>query len=252
MTKGTSQVARIRLPKGVGTLLILGGSFDPPHSGHIDAALSAVTRGRMTDAAVLLVPAAKSPHKPAGAFASDRHRVAMLRLVIGHLPGVRMWLDEVRRAASGEPSYTIDTLRRLRSVVPECVRLRLVIGTDQAAVFHTWRAPREIIEIAEPIVLRRRPVTTAAGLVKAIDHGFWTPSERDAWGKRLAKNTLRADNSTAIRAAILKAPSDVARWKAYPGLRDLHPAVARYIAAHGLYGFAGSRRMMIQRKRPSA
>lgn len=236
MDKGIPAVVPPRLPTSVGTLLVLGGSFDPPHAGHLGPVLSAIDRGGLRDAWVLLVPAARSPHKPQGPIATDRHRVAMLRLVAREQPRVAIWLDEIRRAEEGGHSYTIDTLRRLRSVVPDRVRLRLIIGTDQAAAFHRWREPREIIDIAEPLVLRRRPLTTAAGLVGAMDGGFWTRAERAVWGSRLAKNTLMPDNSTAVRAAIAAAPRDVRRWGTLPGLCFLTPAVSRYIASKGLYG----------------
>lgn len=237
MASAESPITPLKLPKGVRTLIVLGGSFDPPHVGHLVPALSAIEKGRIRDAKVLLVPAARSPHKPAGTAASDRHRIAMLRLLAKRWPGVLIWLDEIRRARIGEPSYTVDTLRRLRRIVPEHVGLRLLIGTDQAAAFHKWREPREIIRLAEPLVLRRKPIASRAELLRAMEHTFWSNSELEAWAGRLTKNALAADNSTAIRAAIPNAPADVRTWPKRPGLRFVDSKIAKYIVTHGLYGF---------------
>lgn len=230
-------VTPLKLPKGVRTLIVLGGSFDPPHAGHLGPVFSAIEKGRIKGAKVLLVPAARSPHKPAGTAASDQHRIAMLKLLAKRWPAAMVWLDEIKRAQAGEPSYTIDTLRRLRRIVPEHVGLRLLIGTDQAAAFHKWREPREIISLAEPLVLRRKPIASRDELLRAMGDGFWSEAELEAWAGRLAKNALAADNSTAIRAAIPNAPADVRKWAKRPGLRFLEPKIAKYIMAHGLYGF---------------
>jgi nicotinate-nucleotide adenylyltransferase len=224
--------------RGMRTLLVVGGSFDPVHSGHVLVPQAAMSidfgmRGR-----ILYVPAARSPHKTDGPFASDEHRVGMLRALTERSESCGYWTDEIDRAkdgGGGDPSYTIDTLQRLRSVIRATVKLRLVIGIDQALRFHTWRRPREIIEIAEPYVLPRGGV---AQLGEAMDRGFWTPGERRRWdGWVAAHPVIRDDNSTAIRAAIPGAPADVEAWRSIDGLKYVPDVVARYIIEHNLYGF---------------
>jgi nicotinate-nucleotide adenylyltransferase len=223
------------------TLLVVGGSFDPLHSGHVLVPQAAMAidfgkRGR-----ILYVPAARSPHKTDGPFASDEHRVGMLRAFTDQCESCGYWTDEIDRANTGEgggPSYTIDTLQRLRSVIRPTVSLRLVIGMDQALRFHTWRRPRDIIEIAEPYVLPRGGLIGVAKLGEALDRDFWTPGERRRWdGWVAAAPVIRDDNSTAIRAAIPGAPADVEAWRSIDGLKYVPDVVARYIIEHNLYGF---------------
>jgi nicotinate-nucleotide adenylyltransferase len=222
---------------------VFGGSFDPPHFYHTIAPLSVAVRCYEKDAWVLYVPAARSPFKPQGPMASDKHRLAMLNLALD-VPGPRsIWTDELDRAAWNRdrgvdgPSFMIDTLRRLRRVVPRRVELRLLIGSDQVRDFQKWKSPREIIRIAEPLVLAREPVTTASSLMASLDKDFWTRAECRAWCKRLAPNFPIEQSSTELRDAIPGAPRDVRRWDKVPGLSGIIAPVARYIVKHSLYGF---------------
>lgn len=248
MVKGIPHVRPIRLPKGIETLLVFGGSFDPPHAGHELASLTSLAGFDTASTRVLLVPAARSPHKTDGPRATDRQRVAMARLLMKDWAAhVMVWTDEIDRALPGEPSYTIDTLRRLRRAIPSKVKLRLLIGSDQAAAFHRWRAPRAIVRLAEPLVLRRKPVTTARALRAAMDHAYWTPEELSAWEGRLAHNVVVTESSTAVRWAIRAAPRDVRRWKSIAGLDGIPIGVARYIVAHSLYGFGTAKNPTGQR-----
>jgi nicotinate-nucleotide adenylyltransferase len=230
-------ITPLALPKGVRTLLVFGGSFDPPHFGHEIASLTSLAGFDPATTRILLVPAARSPHKADGPRASDRQRLAMVRLVARGYKHVLVWTDELDRAAAGKPSYSIETLRRLRRVIPPGVKLRLLIGTDQAVAFHRWKSPRAIIKVAEPLVLRRRPIVTARALGKAMDHMFWTRAELASWEARLAENILSPESSTAARAAIPGAPLDVRRWKRIAGLNGIPAEVAQYIVKRNLYGF---------------
>lgn len=147
-----------------GRLVLFGGSFDPPHRAHLYFARFILER--FPEAAILMVPAARSPHKQAGPFASPEQRCEMLRLGlldVGLGPGVDasrpsragIWTDEIDRARASEPSYWVDTLRRVRSLTPPDLPLSFVMGSDQLAVFHRWREPHEILRLASPLVLVR-------------------------------------------------------------------------------------------------
>lgn len=239
-------ITPITLPTRVRTLLVFGGSFDPPHFYHTIGPLSVVRRLYGPRGWVLYVPAAQSPHKPDGPHASDEHRLAMLRLALD-LPGPRsIWTDEIDRArrarersgATRAPaSYTIDTLRRLRRVLPATVSLRLLIGSDQVAAFHRWKRPREIIRLAEPLVMVREPVVTASSLYSSLDREFWTLDERRAWCTRLAPNFPMEPSSTAVRDAIPGASRNAERWENHSRLSGIATSVAEYIIEHNLYGF---------------
>ena len=237
-TRTSTPITPLKLPRGVRHLLVFGGSFDPPHLEHFAAPLTVKNLLYGDRGYVLHVPAARSPLKIQGPNAGDEHRLAMLRLGgegREHLFGV--WTDELDRAREGKPSYTIDTLRRLRRIVPATVELRLLIGMDQATQFHRWKAPRAIIRLAQPLVMARPPLLSAFDLASELDQaGFWTRAEVAAWCCRLAPNLAGPDSSTSVRRALASAPANPARWKNMDGLKHLSSGVARYIVAHHLYG----------------
>jgi nicotinate-nucleotide adenylyltransferase len=241
----SAPITPLELPRGVKHLLVYGGSFDPPHFYHTIAPLSVVGRIYSKDAWILYVPAARSPHKRRGPFASDEHRLAMLSLALD-VPGPRsIWTDEIDRARwerehgqGGAASYMVDTLRRLKRVLPrEGITLRLLIGSDQVAGFHRWKDARKVMALAEPLVLVREPVTTASAVVSALDPDFWTREERRAWCTRLAPNFPMDPSSTAARDRIPGAPRDAEKWERREGLDSIITPVARYIIEHNLYGF---------------
>ncbi|MBI5625347.1 MAG: bis(5'-nucleosyl)-tetraphosphatase (symmetrical) YqeK [Elusimicrobia bacterium] len=127
-------------------ILIMGGSFDPPHKGH-RALLMAAAR-ELAPEAVVLAPAFQAPLKglpgaPAGV------RVAMLRALVSGLPkGLRkrcsLDLSEVR---SRRKVYTVETLRRLARRHPQA-EFHFVVGSDSAASFHRWRDPKALRRLA--------------------------------------------------------------------------------------------------------
>lgn len=229
-------ISPLALPASVTHLVVFGGSFDPPHAGHIAAPTQAVDRLYGKSGWLLYIPAAQSPHKPNGAHASNGDRLAMLRLALAGLPRTSIWTDELDRPGSTStkrPSYTAETLRRLRSIVPKRVTLRLLIGTDQVRAFHRWRNPRAILRTAEPLVLARDPDVLARDILANLDPTFWTQPDRAAWCTRLAPNDPLPAASTNLREAIPSATA--AAWRR-PPLNLLAPAVAEYIRTHGLYG----------------
>jgi nicotinate (nicotinamide) nucleotide adenylyltransferase len=231
------------VPAGVKTVLVFGGSFDPPHYYHTVGPLVVVMQVFSQSGWLLYVPAAKSPLKGHGPVASDDHRIAMLKLGLD-IPGRRsIWTDELDRAKwqrshGGErPSYTIDTLLRLRSVLPSSTQLRLLIGSDQAAQFHKWKDPRAVIRLAEPLVMAREPIDRVSSLYSSLDSDFWTREERAAWCTRMAPNFPLPASSTSVRELIPRAPRTAASWKKVEGLSDITTPVAAYIIKHRLYGF---------------
>lgn len=116
--------------------------------------------------------------------------------------------------------------------------LRLLIGADQAAVFHRWKSFRSIIRIAEPLVMPRAPLLTADDLYTALArHGrAWSRAELAAWCTRLAPTPVVPDASTQVRAAIPDAPARASDWARRPPLDQVPRAVVSYIIEHRLYG----------------
>jgi len=131
----------------------LGGTFDPPHEGHLHLARRA-REARDLDH-VLWVPAARPPHKPGLVLAEETERARMLELLLcEETSGSSIWTVEFGR---GGPSYTVDTLRSLRSLLAPAAQLFLVLGSDNLPGLAGWRDVEEVLALAEPIVVPRRP-----------------------------------------------------------------------------------------------
>ena len=134
---------------------VLGGTFDPPHLGHLIVAHD-VAEGLGLDR-VLLVLAARPPHK-SRALSPAELRLEMLEAALAHDPVLVASDIEVRRAG---PSYTIDTLGEIRARYPEA-ELVLVIGTDQWQQFEGWKDPQGIARMATIAVMTREGEDPAA------------------------------------------------------------------------------------------
>jgi nicotinate-nucleotide adenylyltransferase len=221
----TAPVTPLPFPPQARSILFCGGAFDPPHRAHVELADAARCRAA-PEAWLLFVPAGRSPLKGASETPSQ-HRLEMLRLATAQLPQTGIWTDELDRDTPGARSYWIDTLRRARSCIdPQC-ELRFLIGADQAIDFHRWREPREILSIAQPLVLLRPPVTTVKDLRHQLStQGVWSPDEVDRWTRCVVPLRLDPTSATEIRAKLARGE---------PHIPELYEPVLRYIRQHGLY-----------------
>jgi nicotinate-nucleotide adenylyltransferase len=127
---------------------LFGGTFDPPHTGHLIAAQdAALTLGLDR---VLFVPAALPPHKLHRTLTPAALRLRMLALALGD--DSRFALDPLELERTG-PSFTVDTLRELRRRMPG--EWTLLLGADQYAELASWREPEEVLRLATVGVLER-------------------------------------------------------------------------------------------------
>jgi nicotinate-nucleotide adenylyltransferase len=195
---------------------VFGGSFDPPHFGHL--ALAEWARTELGLDRVLFVPAGRPPHKHRGSLTPVKHRLAMTRLAVRGNPAFAVCTLETRRR--GE-SYTADTLRELAAAMPRA-RWHLLMGADMFATFDTWREPAEIA---------RRAV-----LVVALRPGVRVP--RSSRWARAGRGVVWLTNpGVDVSSSALRE-----RAGRGLGLRYLVPdRVAGYITRHALYR-AGRRR----------
>ena len=186
---------------------MLGGSFDPPHTGHLLAAVDAVEALRLDR--LVFIPAAIHPLKAARAVASPPQRLEMLRLLTGD--DARFAVDAIETEREGL-SFSVDTVAAYADRYPAARRFFLV-GADVVESFGSWREPERIAQLATIVVVRRG------------DEQRGPPSANPVAFQQL--QTRRIDvSSTEIRAR-------VRAGKSIHGF--VPPAVAEFIATAGLY-----------------
>ncbi len=126
---------------------IYGGTFSPPHNGHIAAAKAFMEQ--MWLDFLYVIPAGTPPHKEMDMRVDAAHRLEMCRLAFSDIEGVYVSDLEMRREGR---SYTVDTLRELAG---EDRRLFLLLGTDMMLTLDQWREPEEIFKLCYPVYIRR-------------------------------------------------------------------------------------------------
>lgn len=128
---------------------IFGGTFDPPHIGHLVIADQALTQLKLDE--VWFMPVGQPPHKDSNAISDARHRVRMVQLAIGDHPAFRLSLIDVARPA---PHYSSTALELLEAQHPHhdwC----FIMGADSLQDLPHWHNPRRLIELATLAVAGR-------------------------------------------------------------------------------------------------
>lgn len=126
---------------------IYGGTFSPPHNGHLRAAQAFMEQ--MWLDFLFVIPAAIPPHKEMEHPVSAQDRFRMTQLAFSGMEGVYVSDMELQR---GGKSYTVDTLRELSG---EDRRLFLLCGTDMLLTLDQWKEPEEIFRLCYPVYIRR-------------------------------------------------------------------------------------------------
>jgi nicotinate-nucleotide adenylyltransferase len=185
---------------------IFGGTFDPPHLGHLLPLIDASERLGLD--AVRLVPAATQPFKAGRRTAAPEHRLAMTERLVAGIPGFTADPAEIERAGL---SFTVDTLATIAATEKD-TELVLIVGADSFALFDQWREPERIKRLA-----------TIAVLARGDEPAFEAGADE---GVRFLR-TRRVDiSSTELRARVADGRT----------IRGFVPdAVADYIAEHRLY-----------------
>ena len=201
---------------------IYGGSFNPPHLGHILAAREfqrALGLDRM-----VFVPAATPPHKVLPPDSPDAQtRLELLKLAVRALDFAVVDELELHRAGA---SYTVDTLRQLRESYPGD-ELYLCMGTDMFRSFESWYQPKQICAMAR-IAMAHRQAPDSEEL-RALTEAF--RKAHDAEPIVLRNDFLEVSSTQVRRLLVLGGAEDY-----------LDPGVLEQIRARGLYGTARSRK----------
>jgi nicotinate-nucleotide adenylyltransferase len=205
------------MTRGARRIGLLGGTFDPIHVGHLDAA-EAARRALALDE-ILVIPAHDPPHRDDEPHASSFHRFAMICLAIEDRPGYRACDIELRRQG---PSYTALTLRDLHAAGWQASQLYFILGADAFAEIATWYEYPAILESCRFAVVGRPGMSLEAALAR-------TPELRGRVGDsiHLVEAATAAVSSSQIRARLVAG-------QPVNGL--VPPAVAHHIVTHKLYG----------------
>ena len=200
---------------------IYGGTYSPPHIGHIRAAQFAIDALKLSR--LLLIPTGVSPHKEMSAGATSADRLQMLRLSAAGIEKAQVADIEIRREGH---SYTVDTLRQLKGENPDS-ELVLLMGTDMFLSFLSWREPETIAALATLAVFCRGAKGEKAKLQTQ-------KQALEAMGAKveLVENPVNAISSTDLRRMLIFGCADP----------FLMPGVGDYIREHGLYGTGKDRK----------
>jgi nicotinate-nucleotide adenylyltransferase len=202
---------------------VLGGTFNPPHLGHLVCAQEAYVQLELDQ--VLWIPARIPPHKELPDDPGAEHRLALCRLAIR--ADERFAVSELELRREG-PSYTVDTLEKLHATVQDS-ELYLIVGGDIAAGLPEWREPSRVLSLATVAVVGRQG-TARASIESALS--------RVKGGHRVQFFSMPqiAVSSTLVRR----------RVRAGQPIRYLVPdSVARYIERHSLYSDMGASRTRV-------
>jgi len=209
---------------------IFGGTFDPVHNGHLEAARKICELFALDE--LIFVPACVPPHKRNAGITSAFHRFAMLALATKDEP---QWRVSTIELDEPERPYAVETVERIKAKVDAGCRLFFLMGADSWSEIKTWRDWQRLLEICDQIVVTRpgydlkaesRPVFDARGLnaeeIKIALHETGGP-------RAFLTDAVMVDiAATEIRAA--------ARSGSRESLKEMVPAaVAGYIEKYCLY-----------------
>jgi nicotinate-nucleotide adenylyltransferase len=142
-------------------ICILGGTFDPVHRGHL--VVAGVVAERLQPAEVVFIPAGEPWLKSRRPVTPAADRLAMVRLAVDALPGMSVSTVEIERPG---PSYTVDTLRRIKGELEPGDELFFILGWDNLLDLPRWHEPQELISLCKLVAVPRigRRVPDAATL----------------------------------------------------------------------------------------
>jgi len=235
-------------PASGGRIAFFGGSFDPPHLGHLAVARAArVALGLDT---VLFAPVGAQPLKPSGSTAGFEDRVAMTRLAIEDDPGFIVSLADAPKT-SGAPNYTLETLQDLKREMAPGSTLYCLMGADSFVGLQHWHCAPQIPFVA-PLIVASRPGQPLDDLKAVLPLGL---TMAPAAGSDFSGSCVEGSDVEVQCYFLVNQAGDRAPFYLLPGLdveisaslirelarasqggRELLPgAVADYIRAHNLY-----------------
>jgi nicotinate-nucleotide adenylyltransferase len=214
-----------------------GGSFDPPHLGHVAVARAA--RQALALDRVLFAPVGLQPLKPTGSSASFEDRAAMTRLAIAGQPGFEISLADAPKPARTTPNFTVDTLATLRQSLPPETGLFLLLGADSFLTLRHWHRAVEVPFLAR-LIVASRPNEDLGDVSVCLPAGIVLDPFRDN------PNQYRLTNSAGDQSQLTILPNlhyDISATQLRNQINGsaghqtplMDPAVLQYIHQHRLY-----------------
>lgn len=221
-------------------LALFGGSFDPPHRGHVALARLAMDRLRLDR--VLIAPVGTQPLKHE-TVASFEDRVEMVRLAFADEPGMEVSLVDSSRK-DGRPNYTIDTILELKRDLSAADRLSCLMGADSFLTIEKWYRAAELLVTCDFIV-GSRPGFDLGRLVAALPEGVSVATEEAdlpgclvlglrGIGGGDSRLYLLPDLAEDVSATEVRTALSQGTIRGAPSVLD--PAVVKYIRKRRLYG----------------
>lgn len=202
---------------------IYGGTFNPPHLGHmrvVQSALASLSLDRL-----YVIPAAEAPNKQGNFSESGEHRMQLLQFYFGDVPPITISDCELQR---GGVSYTVETVEQLKTAHPDA-ELILLLGTDSFLSFESWYQWEKILSMASIAVFARGEKNEQALIAE----------QKEKLERQGAKVYMTECRVTPISS------TDIRRMLAFRCADEyLHPKAAAYIQWHGLYGTRKNLRCM--------
>jgi nicotinate-nucleotide adenylyltransferase len=224
-----------------------GGSFDPPHLGHLAVARAA--REALGLDTVLFAPVGAQPLKPKGSTASFADRLAMTKLAIAGDAGFAVSLADAPKP-SGKPNYTLETLLGLQKELPAGSAIFCLMGADSFAGLKRWHRGAEI-PFAASLVVASRPGERLDDLRSALPEGLTIEAargpEESASGVEMRSYLLHNPHGQTspfyvlpgleveISASEIREQAGEILGARSAGCELLPEAVSEYIRVHGLY-----------------
>jgi nicotinate-nucleotide adenylyltransferase len=231
-------------------IAFFGGSFDPPHRGHL--AIARAAQAALHLDRVLFAPVGAQPLKPHGSTAPFNDRVAMTQLAIANNPAFEICLADAPNQTSS-PNFTYHTLLALKDELPPHTALFFLMGADSFLALRYWHRGSEIPFVA-PLIVASRPGQSLAEFADLLPTGLSLANDcgpsASADAVELQSCILRNDDgatapfyllpglhfdisATAIREEVQSEPSLIPPGQGHHS--DLPDAVFDYISAHNLY-----------------
>lgn len=214
----------------IGRIGILGGTLDPIHLGHVEAARAA--RAALDLERVVVVPARVPPHRGGEPVASVFQRFAMAALCAADHEWMTLSDDELR--APG-PSFTADTLDRLRASGLRPSQIFFITGADAFAEIETWHRYPGVLDLAHFAVVSRpgMPVAALAHRLPALKSRFASPDSSGRGAEAVGQPAVFLVDAATPDISSTEVRRRLAAGEAVTGL--VSPAVERHIERHHLY-----------------